>query len=111
MLAEGFANHPLDPVTPGGKTDILARDHHPQAGTYALIASEKYQIVAARDAFFGAGENSLEISRRQQPSRPGKRCGGRDTNGHRPLRPSGAYALWPGDASGPVGPWLWPCEP
>jgi hypothetical protein len=65
MLAEGFASHPLDPVTPGGKTDILARDHHPQAGTYALIVSEKYQIVAARDAFFGAGENSLEISRRQ----------------------------------------------
>jgi hypothetical protein len=62
MLAEGFANHPLDPVAPGGKTDVLARDHHPQPGTGALIMSDKYQIIAAGYALFSAGENGLEIS-------------------------------------------------
>jgi hypothetical protein len=65
MLTESFTNHSLNPVAPGSKTDVLARDHHPQAGTGVLIASDKYQIIAAGYALFGARENSLEISCRQ----------------------------------------------
>jgi hypothetical protein len=72
VLTKRFASHPLDPVASGGKTDVLARYHHSQAGTNTLIASEKYQVITAGDALLGAGENSLKISGRQQSSRPGK---------------------------------------
>ncbi len=72
VLTKRFASHPLDPIASGGKTDVLARYHHSQAGTNTLIASEKYQVVTAGDALLGAGENGLKISGRQQSSRPGK---------------------------------------
>jgi len=98
VLTKSLASHPLDPVASGGKTDVLARDHHSQAGTNTLIVSEKYQVITAGDALLGTGENSLKISRGQQSSRPSKRCGGRDADGHRLLRQSGACAPWPGDA-------------
>jgi hypothetical protein len=98
VLTKSFASHPLDPVTSRGKADVLARDHHSQAGTNPLIASEKYQVITAGDALLGTGEKGLKISGGQQSSRPGKRCGRRDTAGHRLLRQSGACALWHGDA-------------
>jgi hypothetical protein len=42
VLTKGFADNPLDPVAPGGETNIPARNHHPESGTTTVVTSEKH---------------------------------------------------------------------